>query len=135
MPLHVLANLTSMGTLVAFTVVSLGVIILRRTQPQLKRNFRVPLFPYVPLASIAFCLYLILGLPLDTFLPWPGVWPSVAAILYFGYSIRHRGWRRPRPQPNRHRRHDLHCGLRLGGSRRPGGPGAGPPAGEAKASA
>lgn len=87
-PLHVLANLTSMGTLVAFTVVSLGVIILRRTQPQLKRNFRVPLFPYVPLASIAFCLYLILGLPLDTFLLF-GVWLGVAAILYFGYSIRH----------------------------------------------
>ena len=87
-PLHVLANLTSMGTLVAFTVVSVGVIILRRTQPDLKRNFRVPLYPYIPIASILFCLYLIVGLPLDTFLLF-GVWLGVAAILYFSYSIRH----------------------------------------------
>src|ERR687896_59696 len=62
-PLGVLIDLTSMGTLVAFTVVSIGVIILRRTQPDLPRGFRVPGYPVVPVLSILFCLYLIYGLP------------------------------------------------------------------------
>jgi APA family basic amino acid/polyamine antiporter len=86
-PLDVLANLTSMGTLVAFAVVSLGVIILRRTQPDLPRGFRVPLYPIVPMLSVAFCLYLIVGLPLDTFLLF-AVWLAVALVIYFTYSVK-----------------------------------------------
>ena len=66
-PLDVLVNLTSMGTLIAFAIVSLGVIILRRTQPDLPRGYKVPLYPLLPIASVAFCGYLIIGLPLDTF--------------------------------------------------------------------
>ena len=87
-PLGVLLDLTSMGTLVAFTVVSIGVIILRRTQPDLPRGFRVPLYPIVPIASAAFCLYLISGLPYTTFVLF-AVWLGVAAIIYFAYSMRH----------------------------------------------
>ncbi len=51
-PLDVLTNLTSMGTLIAFAVVSAGVIILRRTRPDLPRGYRVPLFPFIPIASV-----------------------------------------------------------------------------------
>jgi APA family basic amino acid/polyamine antiporter len=51
-PLDVLVNLTSMGTLIAFAIVSLGVIILRRTQPDLPRGYRVPLYPVVPVLSV-----------------------------------------------------------------------------------
>jgi APA family basic amino acid/polyamine antiporter len=87
-PLGVLIDLTSMGTLVAFTVVSIGVMILRRTQPDLPRGFRVPLYPIVPIASAAFCLYLISGLPYTTFALF-AVWLGVAAIIYFAYSMRH----------------------------------------------
>jgi basic amino acid/polyamine antiporter, APA family len=87
-PLGVLLDLTSMGTLVAFTVVSIGVMILRRTQPDLPRGFRVPLYPIVPIASAAFCLYLISGLPYTTFALF-AVWLWVAAIIYFTYSARH----------------------------------------------
>jgi basic amino acid/polyamine antiporter, APA family len=87
-PLGVLIDLTSMGTLVAFTVVSIGVMILRRTQPDLPRGFRVPLYPIVPIASAAFCLYLISGLPYTTFVLF-AVWLGVAAIIYFAYSMRH----------------------------------------------
>jgi APA family basic amino acid/polyamine antiporter len=87
-PLGVLLDLTSMGTLVAFTVVSIGVMILRRTQPDLPRGFRVPLYPIVPIASAAFCLYLISGLPYTTFALF-AVWLGVAAIIYFAYSMRH----------------------------------------------
>jgi APA family basic amino acid/polyamine antiporter len=87
-PLDVLVNLTSMGTLIAFAIVSLGVIILRRTQPDLPRGYKVPLYPAVPALSVAFCGYLIIGLPLDTWLLF-AVWVAGACALYFGYSVKH----------------------------------------------
>ena len=85
-PLEVLTDLTSMGTLVAFGTVSVGVMILRRTQPGLRRGFRVPGYPVVPLLSVAFCLYLIVGLPYLTFVLFAG-WLAVALVIYFTYSI------------------------------------------------
>lgn len=87
-PLDTLANLTSMGTLVAFTVVSLGVIVLRRTRPDLERGFRVPGYPVVPALSVVACLYLIWGLPLETDIMF-AIWLVLALVLYFTYSIRH----------------------------------------------
>jgi APA family basic amino acid/polyamine antiporter len=86
-PLDILADLTSMGTLVAFAVVSVGVMILRRTQPDLPRGFKVPLYPIAPILSVAFCLYLIFGLPAHTFLLF-AVWLAVALVVYFTYSVR-----------------------------------------------
>ncbi len=86
-PLDVLANLTSMGTLIAFAVVSTGVIILRRTRPDLKRGYMVPLFPYVPILSVLFCVYLIIELPWDTYMLFT-VWIACALVIYFGYSFR-----------------------------------------------
>ena len=87
-PLDVLVNLTSMGTLIAFAIVSAGVIILRRTRPDLPRGYKVPLYPALPIASVAFCGYLILGLPWDTFALF-GVWVAAACVIYFGYSRKH----------------------------------------------
>jgi APA family basic amino acid/polyamine antiporter len=87
-PLTVLIDLTSMGTLVAFTVVSIGVIILRRTQPNLPRGFRVPGYPVTPVLSAAFALYIISQLPYSTFALF-AVWLGVAAIIYFSYSRNH----------------------------------------------
>ena len=84
-PLDVLMNLTSMGTLIAFAIVSLGVIILRRTQPELPRGYKVPLFPLLPILSVAFCGYLIVGLPLDTWALF-AAWVAGAGAVYFGYS-------------------------------------------------
>ncbi len=86
-PLEVLANLTSMGTLIAFAIVSLGVIILRRAQPDLPRGYKVPLYPVLPAASVAFCGYLIVGLPLDTWLLF-AAWVAGACAMYFGYSAK-----------------------------------------------
>jgi APA family basic amino acid/polyamine antiporter len=86
-PLDTLVNLTSMGTLIAFATVSIGVMILRRTRPDLPRGYRVPLYPLVPILSVAFCLYLIAGLPADTFLLF-ALWLAGAGLIYFGYSIR-----------------------------------------------
>ncbi|KAA5827097.1 amino acid permease [Saccharopolyspora hirsuta] len=87
-PLNTLANLTSMGTLVAFTVVSTGVVILRRTRPDLERGFRVPGYPVVPALSIAACLYLISQLPWTTYLMF-AIWLGLALTLYFTYSVKH----------------------------------------------
>ena len=62
-------------------------MILRRTQPDLPRGFKVPFYPIAPILSVAFCLYLIFGLPAHTFLLF-AVWLAVALIVYFTYSIR-----------------------------------------------
>ncbi|OYW58057.1 MAG: amino acid permease [Rhizobiales bacterium 35-68-8] len=86
-PLDVLANLTSMGTLIAFAVVSAGVIILRRTRPDLPRGYMVPFFPFVPILSVMFCIYLIIELPWDTYALFT-VWIAFALVIYFSYSFR-----------------------------------------------
>ncbi len=66
---------------------SIGVILLRRRRPDLPRGYRVPLYPVLPILSVAACLYLIVGLPADTFLLF-GLWIARACLIYFGYSIR-----------------------------------------------
>ena len=86
-PLDTLVNLTSLGTLIAFAAVSIGVMVLRRTRPDLRRGYRVPLYPVLPVLSALFCLYLIFGLPADTFLLF-AAWIAAAALIYFGYSMR-----------------------------------------------
>ncbi|WP_442907053.1 APC family permease [Kitasatospora sp. NBC_01250] len=87
-PLDILTDLTSLGTLCAFAVVSVGVIVLRRRSPGLQRGFKVPGYPVTPLLSVGFCLYLIRGLHPLTFLFF-GVALLIAAAAYFGYGIRH----------------------------------------------
>ena len=90
-PLDVLADLTSMGTLVAFFMVSVGVMILRQRRPELSQGgFRVPFYPLVPLLSAASCLYLIAGLSENTFWLF-GIWITIAVIIYFSFSIRNSG--------------------------------------------
>jgi APA family basic amino acid/polyamine antiporter len=93
-PLGSLVDLTSMGTLVAFTVVSIGVVVLRRTAPDLPRGFRVPGYPVVPVLSVAFCLYLIAGLPSATYLLFAG-WLLLAAVVYVSYARTHSKLRTP----------------------------------------
>ncbi|WP_406136970.1 amino acid permease [Streptomyces sp. NBC_01089] len=87
-PLDELADLTSMGTLVAFTVVASGVLILRRTAPGLPRGFRVPGYPVVPVLSAVFCIYLICKLPTHTYLLFAG-WMVAATAVYLLYSRHH----------------------------------------------
>jgi APA family basic amino acid/polyamine antiporter len=79
------ADLTNIGTLFAFVVVSAGVIILRRSQPDHKRSFRVPWVPFLPLLSILCCLLLMLSLPLETWIRF-FVWLAVGLVVYFAYS-------------------------------------------------
>ncbi|MCO7237779.1 MULTISPECIES: amino acid permease [unclassified Aeromicrobium] len=87
-PLDELSKLVSIGTLFAFVVVSAGVIVLRRTRPELDRAFRVPLVPLIPVLSIAACLWLMVNLSVETWLRFL-VWMVLGIVLYFVYGRRH----------------------------------------------
>ncbi len=82
------AELSNIGTLFAFVVVSAGVIVLRRKQPDRPRSFRVPFVPFVPILSIVCCVILMMGLPLLTWIRF-FVWLAIGLVVYFSYS-RHR---------------------------------------------
>lgn len=86
-PLSELAELVNIGTLFAFVVVAIGVMVLRRTRPDLERAFRTPLVPFVPLAAILACVWLMLNLPLETWLRF-AVWMGLGFVLYFAYGRR-----------------------------------------------
>jgi len=75
------ADLANIGTLFAFIVVSAGVLVLRKTQPDRPRSFRVPWCPVMPVISIVFCLVLMLALPLLTWLRFV-VWLAIGLIIY-----------------------------------------------------
>jgi APA family basic amino acid/polyamine antiporter len=83
-----LGDLTNIGTLFAFIVVSVGVIILRRKQPERPRGFRVPWVPLLPALSIVCCLVLMLSLPLETWIRFV-VWLAIGLVIYFLYSRKH----------------------------------------------
>jgi APA family basic amino acid/polyamine antiporter len=83
-----LADLSNIGTLFAFIIVSAAVIVLRRSQPERPRSFRVPLVPWLPLISIFSCLFLMMGLPLQTWVRF-FVWLAIGLVIYYFYS-RHR---------------------------------------------
>ena len=82
------ADLSNIGTLFAFIVVSVGVLVMRKTQPERKRGFRVPLCPWLPIASIVFCLTLMLALPLETWLRF-FVWLAIGLVIYFLFGRKH----------------------------------------------
>ncbi|HEX6107048.1 MAG TPA: amino acid permease [Gemmatimonadales bacterium] len=88
LPIGLLGELVSIGTLFAFAIVCAGVLVLRYTDPDRPRPFRTPLVPFVPLAGIGACLYLMLGLPVDT---WARliVWMALGLAIYFAYGRRH----------------------------------------------
>ena len=88
LPIGLLGELVSIGTLLAFTIVCAGVLVLRITDPDVPRPFRVPLVPWVPLAGVATCGYLMIGLPVDT---WARllVWMALGIVIYFAYGRRH----------------------------------------------
>lgn len=80
-----LAELVNIGTLAAFVIVCAGVIILRYTQPEMPRPFRVPFAPWTPLLGMLFSIALMFSLPIDAFIRF-ALWMLVGLIIYFGYS-------------------------------------------------
>ena len=82
------ADLSNIGTLFAFVLVSLGVIFLRKTQPDRPRAFRVPMVPWFPIISVVLCVSLMAGLLVITWIRF-FVWLAIGLVIYFLYS-RHR---------------------------------------------
>ena len=87
-PLNVLTELVSIGTLLAFSIVCICILILRKTEPGLNRPFRTPWVPFVPLLGAGICVLQMV------FLPWPTwerliIWTVLGLIVYFTYGIRH----------------------------------------------
>lgn len=87
-PLDRLADLVSIGTLVAFIVVSVGVVILRRIEPDLPRGFRVPSYPVTPVLSVIACGYVLSGLQWTTYV-WFLLWLAVVLAFYFLWGRKH----------------------------------------------
>ena len=81
-------DLTNIGTLFAFVLVSAGVIFLRKTEPDRPRPFRVPWVPLTPIISILACLYLMLQLPALTWIRF-GIWLAIGLVFYFVYGYKH----------------------------------------------
>jgi basic amino acid/polyamine antiporter, APA family len=87
-PIDFLFEMTSIGTLVAFMIVSIGVIVLRRTAPDLPRGFKVPLYPVIPIASVLGCLWIIQDLRIVTIWIFL-IWSTIALLWYFFYGRHH----------------------------------------------
>ncbi|HNQ79932.1 MAG TPA: amino acid permease [Candidatus Aminicenantes bacterium] len=93
LPIQVVAELCSIGTLFAFIIVCSGVLVLRYTRRDIHRPFKTPLFPFVPAAGVLLCGYLMINLPRtawERFL----IWLIIGLAIYFSYSRRNSGLRR-----------------------------------------
>jgi len=87
-PIGALGELVSIGTLLAFVIVSIGVIFLRYQRPELERPFRTPFVPFVPALSALVCLGLMAGLPGETWIRLV-VWMAIGLVIYFAYGYSH----------------------------------------------
>jgi APA family basic amino acid/polyamine antiporter len=113
-PLSELAELVNIGTLFAFLLVNIGVVVLRRTAPDLERGFQTPLVPVLPIIGAALCIWLMTKLQGATWWRF-GIWLAIGLVIYFAYGRRHsrvqRGDGGGDPPPDR----DDRLGPRVGG--------------------
>lgn len=101
-PVDILGQLVSMTTLFLFTIVSLGVLILRYSHPEVKRPFKVPFVPYLPILGIAACIVQMLCLPLITWVQLIG-WLLLGLLIYFAYGYKNSHLRK---EAEKHRLQD-----------------------------
>lgn len=87
LPINILGELVSIGTLLAFAIVCIGVIVLRVKRPDLERTFKTPLVPLVPILGAGICILQMASLPLDTWLRLI-IWMALGLLIYFMYGIR-----------------------------------------------
>ena len=88
LPIGIVGELVSIGTLFAFVIVCAGVLVMRKTRPDLPRPFRTPAVPLVPILGILSCLYLMFSLPGDTWVRLI-LWMAIGLGIYFGYGRKH----------------------------------------------
>jgi basic amino acid/polyamine antiporter, APA family len=87
-PTDKLEEMVNVGTLFAFLLVSAGVLVLRRTRPDLPRGFRAPLVPLLPIASVGACIWLMVNLTVVTWVRF-GIWMAIGIVIYLAYGRRH----------------------------------------------
>jgi APA family basic amino acid/polyamine antiporter len=94
-PDHVVGNMTSIGTLFAFVLVCIGIIVMRKSNPEAVRTFKTPLVPLVPILGALVCLAMIVSLGREN---WErlGVWLLIGMVVYFGYSVKNSKVRKSR---------------------------------------
>jgi len=104
-PISILGELVSIGTLLAFVIVCAGVWVIRRTDPDLPRSFRTPWVPFVPIMGMLISLLMMIGLPFDTWLRLI-IWLIIGMVIYFTYGRYHSrvqmgagGPKTPEPRP------------------------------------
>jgi len=85
--MDLMVDLTSIGTLFAFVLVCIGVLVLRKTQPDAPRVFRTPMVPLVPILGVLFCVFMMASLPFDTWLRLMA-WMAVGIGIYFWYGAK-----------------------------------------------
>jgi basic amino acid/polyamine antiporter, APA family len=88
LPISRLGHMTSIGTLLAFVIVCIGIIIMRRTNPNAPRPYRTPLVPVVPILGVLVCFAMMASLDIDTWIRLV-VWLAIGLAIYFGYSRHH----------------------------------------------
>ncbi len=92
-PVSDLGHMVSIGTLFAFVLVCIAVIVLRKTMPDLHRPFKTPLVPLIPLLGVGTCLYLMYSLPTESWIRL-AIWMVLGIVIYFAYSRKHSHVRR-----------------------------------------
>jgi APA family basic amino acid/polyamine antiporter len=97
-PINILGKMVSIGTLLAFTIVCIGIIVLRKKRPDLPRPFRTPLVPLVPFLGAIVCFSQMISLPFDTWMRLI-IWMAIGLIIYFVYGWQHSKIRKPQ-NPN-----------------------------------
>lgn len=88
LPISILGELVSIGTLLAFAIVCISIVVLRKTKPDIERPFRTPFVPVIPILGALICFVQMAALPLDTWLRLI-VWMAIGVVIYFTYSYRH----------------------------------------------
>jgi APA family basic amino acid/polyamine antiporter len=93
LPISSLGHMTSIGTLLAFVIVCIGVVVMRKTNPDAPRPYRTPLVPLVPILGVLVCFAMMASLDLIT---WARliVWLAIGLLVYFGYGRAHSHLRR-----------------------------------------
>jgi APA family basic amino acid/polyamine antiporter len=95
LPISKLGHMTSIGTLLAFVIVCVGVIVMRRTNPDAPRPYRTPLVPIVPLLGVLVCLAMMVSLDYETWIRLV-VWLAIGLTIYFTYGTKHSHLRQPK---------------------------------------
>jgi APA family basic amino acid/polyamine antiporter len=88
LPISILGELVSIGTLLAFIIVCISVLVLRKSRPEIHRPFKTPWVPFVPIAGAVICFLQMAALPLDTWLRLV-IWMAIGFFIYFFYGVKH----------------------------------------------